>query len=159
MMVPTSIRLLVSIAFSGLVLGYLGARAWDEWTGAPPAVPWAAPLLLGFVAAAFAIAALTLKPRIERRSGHRPLDPFTAARTAVLALAGSRTGSAVLGVYLGYAIFLLVDLGNSYRRHLLLVVSVAALAGLAMAAAALWLERICRIDNPDDQSGSAATAA
>ena len=75
-MAPTSLRLLVSIAISGVLVGYLGANIWDEWTGAPPSVPWAAPIVLAFVAAAFLIAALTLKPRIERRPGHRPLDPF-----------------------------------------------------------------------------------
>ena len=158
-MKSTSIRLLVAITASGTVVGFLGARIWDEWTGAPPSVPWAAPILLAFVAAAFGAAAITLKPRIERRTGQRPLDPFTAARTAVLAIAGSRTGAAVCGVYLGYAIFLLLDLNNSYRRHLLLVVGVAALAGAALAGAALWLERICRIDTPKDDSGSATTPA
>jgi len=159
MMVPTSLRLLLSIAVSGLLTGYLGARVWDEWTGAPPSVPWTAPILLAFVAAAFAIAALTVKPRIERQPGHKPLDPFTAARTAVLALAGSRAGAAVAGVYLGYAIFLIINLDNSYRRHLLLVVAVAALAGGLMAASALWLERVCRVDPPDEKSGSATSAA
>ena len=156
---PTSLRVLFAIAFSGMLLGFFGARIWDEWTGAPPTVPWAAPLLLGSVAAGFAVAALTLRPRIERRPGHRPLDPFTAARMAVLALAGSRTGAGVAGVYLGYAGFLLVDLSNSYRRRLLVVILVAALMGLAMAAAALWLERICRIDVSDDDGGSATTTA
>jgi hypothetical protein len=76
-----------------------------------------------------------------------------------LALAGSRAGAGVAGVYLGYAGFLLVDLSNSYRRHLLVVIFVAALMGLAMAAAALWLERICRIDASDDDGGSATTPA
>lgn len=158
-MSPTSIRLLLSIAISGVLVGYLGARIWDELTGAPPSVPWAAPTLLAFVAGAFLVAALTLRPRIERRPGHRPLDPFVAARTAALALAGSRAGAAVTGVYLGYAVFLLVDLDNSYRRHLVLIVGAAALAGVAMTGAAVWLERICRIDTPDDESGSAASAA
>ncbi len=156
---PTSLRVLLAISFSGMLLGFFGARIWDAWTGAPPTVPWTAPLLLASVAAAFAVAAITLRPRIERRPGHRPLDPFTAARTAVLALASSRTGAGVAGVYLGYAGFLLVDLSNSYRRHLLFVILVAALMGLAMAAAALWLERICRIDASDDDSGSATSTA
>jgi len=158
-MVPTSIRLLVSITVSGMLVGYLGARIWDNQTGAPPSVPWASPMVLSFAAAGFVIAALTLRPRIERRPGHRPLDPFTAARTAVLALAGSRTGAAVAGVYLGYGLFLLINLDNDYRRHLLLVVGSAVLASLVMTGAALWLERICRVDGSDDEQGGATSAA
>jgi hypothetical protein len=157
---PTSLRLLLTTSVVGFGVGFLGARFWDLQTGAPPAVPWAAPLTLLVLAASFAIAAITLRPRIERRQGHRPLDPFVAARTAVLALAGSRAGAAVAGVYLGYAGFLLVDLVNDYRRRMVLIAAVAALAGVALAAAALWLERICRIkgddDDPSDPSASAA---
>ncbi|MFL6287155.1 MAG: DUF3180 domain-containing protein, partial [Actinomycetes bacterium] len=125
----------------------------------PPAVPWAAPLTLLLLAVAFAVSAWTLKPRIQRRPGHRPLDPFTAARTAVLALAGSRTGAAVAGVYLGYAGFLLLDLSNDYRRQMVLIAAIAALAGVALAAAALWLERICRIKDGDDDESTGSTAS
>jgi len=158
---PTSLRLLLATAGVGFGVGFLGARFWDLQTGAPPAVPWAAPFTLFVLAVAFAIAAWTLRPRIQRREGHRPLDPFLAARTAVLALAGSRAGAAVAGVYLGYAGFLLADLVNDYRRRMVLIAAVAALAGVALAAAALWLERICRIkggddDDPGDPSASVA---
>ena len=159
-MQPTSLRLLFVTAAVGFGVGFLGARFWDLQTGAPPAVPWAAPLTLLVLAAGFALAALTLKPRLQRRPGHRPLDPFKAARTAVLALAGSRTGAAVAGVYLGYSGFLLLDLVNDYRRHMVLVALVAAAAGVALAAAALWLERVCRIkEGDDDEGGSPASAA
>lgn len=159
-MQPTSLRLLFVTAAVGFGVGFLGARFWDLQTGAPPAVPWAAPLTLLVLAAGFALAALTLKPRLQRRPGHRPLDPFKAARTAVLALAGSRTGAAVAGVYLGYSGFLLLDLANDFRRHMVLVALVAAAAGVALAAAALWLERVCRIkEGDDDEGGSPASAA
>ena len=159
-MQPTSLRLLFVTAAVGFGVGFLGARFWDLQTGAPPAVPWAAPLTLLVLAAGFALAALTLKPRLQRRPGHRPLDPFKAARTAVLALAGSRTGAAVAGVYLGYSGFLLLDLVNDFRRHMVLVALVAAAAGVALAAAALWLERVCRIkEGDDDEGGSPASAA
>jgi hypothetical protein len=156
---PTSLRLLLTTAVVGFGVGFLGARFWDLQTGAPPAVPWAAPLTLLALASGFAIAAWTLRPRIQRRPGHRPLDPFVAARTAVLALAGTRAGAAVAGVYLGYAGFLLVDLVNDYRRKMVLVAAVAALAGVALAAAALWLERICRVTGGDDDDPSDPTAS
>jgi len=156
---PTGIRLLLTTAVVGFAVGFLGARFWDIQTGAPPAVPWAAPLTLLVLAAGFAITAWTLRPRIERRPGHRPLDPFAAARTAVLAIAGSRAGAAVAGVYLGYAGFLLIDLVNDYRRRMVLIAVVAALAGVALAVAALWLERICRIKGGDDEDPSDPSAS
>jgi len=154
----TSWRLLVTTGVIGFAVGFLGARFWDLWTGSPPAVPWAAPTLLVVLAVGFAVAAWVLRPRIQRREGHPPLNPFVAARTAVLAMAGSRAGAAVAGVYLGYAGFLLLDLANDYRRRLVLIVLSAAAAGVALAAAALWLERICRIKGDDDEQGGQTSA-
>lgn len=156
---PTSLRLLIVTAFVGFLVGFLGARFWDLQTGAPPAVPWAAPITLLVLSAAFAITASVLRPRLERRAGHRPLDPFVAARAAVLALAGSRAGAAVSGVYLGYVGFLLLDLTNDYRRRMVVIAMVAALAGVMLAAAALWLERICRVKGTDDEDPGGPTAS
>jgi len=156
---PTSWRLLLVTGAIGFAVGFLGARFWDLWTGSPPAVPWAAPLLLFILAVGFAVAAWTLRPRIQRREGHRPLDPFVSARTAVLAMAGSRAGAAVAGVYLGYSGFLLLDLANDYRRRVVLVTLSAAVAGVALAAAALWLERICRVKGGDDDEEGPTSAA
>jgi hypothetical protein len=156
---PTSRRLLVVVALVASAVGYVGASLWDALTGSPPGVPVTAPVLLLALAAGFGVAAHTLRPRIAREEGHRPLDPFKAARTAVLAMAGSRAGAAMFGLYAGYAVFLLVDLSNPFRRRTLLVCGLAALAGAAMSAAALWLERVCRVDPPEDETGAGAAPA
>jgi hypothetical protein len=77
----------------------------------------------------------------------------------VLALASSRAGAAVAGVYLGYAGFLVLDLSNAYRRRMVLVASIAAVAAMALSSAALWLERICRIKEGDDDEGGTTSPA
>ena len=121
---PTSWRVLLAVAVLGGVSGWALVSVWKSWSGAPPGVPWTAPLTLGVLAAGFAVAAVTLRPRLRREEGHRPVDPFVAARAAVLAMAGSRAGAFVAGGYLGYAVFLLLDLSNAYRRSLLVPVAV-----------------------------------
>ncbi|MDH4159999.1 MAG: DUF3180 domain-containing protein [Actinomycetota bacterium] len=156
---PTSLRLLAVVAALAGAVGYVGASLWDSLTGSPPGVPMTAPAMLLLLAAAFAIAAYVLRPRIAREEGHRPLDPFRAARTAVLAMAGSRAGAAMFGLYAGYAVFLLVDLANPFRRRTVLAAGLAALAAAAMSAAALWLERACRVDPPEGDGGAGAAPA
>lgn len=158
-MQPTSVRFLVFVAAVGAAVGYIGASFWDAATGAPPTVPWTAPALLLLLAIGFAAAAHSLRPRLQRKDGHPPLDPFKAARTAVLALAGSRVGAGICGVYLGYGGFLFVDLANPFRRRTLLVTLLAAGAAAAVAAAALWLERVCRVEPPENGEPSAGGQA
>ncbi len=156
---PTSWKVLVAVALLGGVSGWALVNVWKSWTGAPPGVPWTAPLTLGVLAAGFAIAAVTLRPRLRREEGHRPVDPFVAARAAVLAMAGSRAGAFVAGGYLGYAVFLLVDLSNSYRRTLLWPVVLSIATAIALMVAALWLERVCRIPVDHDDPGAGAAPA
>lgn len=156
---PTSLRLLAVYAALAGAVGYVGASLWDALTGSPPGVPVTAPAMLLLLAAGFALAAYALRPRIAREEGHQPLDPFKAARTAMLAVAGSRAGAAMFGLYGGYAVFLLVDLANPFRRRTLLVAGLAALAAAVMSAAALWLERVCRVDPPEEDPGAGAAPA
>lgn len=155
---PTGWRVLLGLAVVGAAVGWAVVSIVKSWSGAPPNVPWTAPLTLGALAAGFAVAAVTLRPRLRREEGHRPLDPFTAARTAVLAMAGSRAGAVLAGGYAGYAVYLLADLSTSYRRSLLFPVGLSILAAVALTVAALWLERVCRIptDHEPPEVGSAS---
>ena len=79
------------------------------------------------------------------------LHPVQVARAAALAKASSLTGAAVLGGYAGL-------LGWTAPRadtlaaavDDLVVVSLSALAGLALLIAALLLERACRVPEPPE---------
>lgn len=152
-MTPTRPLTLILLAVIGSGLGFGVVDVWTAWTGSIPTVPWAAPITLAFVAAAFLVAEIALKPRLQRDPGARPIDPLVAARTAMLAKAGSAGGAVVTGAYLGFAAYLLFDFANDYRRHVLLVAVLAAVAAALATMAAYLLERACRVEPPTDGPG------
>ena len=84
------------------------------------------------------------------------MSPLVAARTAALALAGSRTGAVVFGLYAGLAASLAGDLHIVAARERLLAAGLAALGGLVLCALSLWLEHICRL--PSDPKGGERSA-
>jgi hypothetical protein len=150
---PTRPATLALLAVLGAGLGFGVVEIWTAWTGSIPTIPWAAPITLGFVAAAFFVAEFSLKPRLRRDPGARPLDPLTAARTAMLAKAGCAAGAVVTGGYLGFALYLSFDFENAYRRHVLVVALLSALAAALAAFGAYLLERACRVKPPTDGPG------
>jgi hypothetical protein len=150
---PTRPTTLVLLAVIGCGLGFGVVDVWTAWTGSIPTVPWAAPITLAGIAAAFFVAEITLKPRLRRDAGARPLDPLVAARTAMMAKAGCVGGAVVTGVYLGFAGYLLFDFENDYRRHVLLIAGAAALAAALATVGAYLLERACRVKPPSDGPG------
>jgi hypothetical protein len=153
---PTSPGLLLSLA------GIAGVTVWalvGAWTAAQglPFVPWSAAAIIWAAALAIAIAALVLRPRLRRTDKARPLSPFAAARLAALALASSRTGALLVGGYLGYAVVVLGNLDNEYRRRALAVAAVSAVGSAVLIGAGLLLERFCRIPPPPPQGTPHAT--
>ncbi|MGH3770240.1 MAG: DUF3180 domain-containing protein [Pseudonocardiaceae bacterium] len=94
----------------------------------------------------------TLRARILRRPGTRPLQALTAAKAVVLAkassLAGAITGGAWLGV-LSYVLPLRSQLSSAASDTI--AASIGAVCAGALVAGALWLEHCCRTpDGPDD---------
>jgi hypothetical protein len=159
---PTRFSALVGTAVICAVLSFAGVRLWDSY-GALPEVPSSAPLTLFALAVVVAAAAVSLRGRLraqrERRPGAKAVDPLVAARAVVLAKASSLVGSLFVGVYAGYALYLAGDLEVGPRRSRALVCLACVLAGLLLVAAALFLERVCRIppseleeDNPDEEA-------
>ncbi len=119
-----------------------------------PALPTLAGVALLVLAAAEVIMAWSLKGRIERRPGSKPVQPLVAARAVALAQASALAGAIMGGAWLGLLGYLLP------RRDELAAAAedtpatvVGLLSAGALVAAALWLQHCCRTppgeDDPD----------
>ena len=158
-MSPTSARLLLTLGVVSAVGGWVLADLVDEIAGRSVPVAWTAPATLFILAAALFFWALGTRKRLRDGS----VDPFIAARTAALAMAASRTGAIATGVYAGFLVWFAGQWFIVAARERGLASLAAVVAGLLVIAAALWLERICRIkgdgddeDGGDNDSDSAA---
>ncbi len=139
-----------------LVIGWQ-VGSWIDGSGRLPVVPWLAVLIVWVMAAFVLVWALVARRRLRPDPGRPRMAPLVAARTAALALAGSRTGMVVLGLYGGLALRLTQETAAAAARERLLAAALAAVGGLVLAGASLWLERICRL--PEDHDGGAAAGS
>ncbi|MFE0422270.1 DUF3180 domain-containing protein [Streptomyces sp. NPDC058953] len=140
------------------VLSWAAARLWDSF-GTLPAVPLAAPIVLGLIAVVLVATALSLRARLkaqrERRPGAKGVEPLMAARALVFGQASALVTALVSGMYGGVGVFLLGSLDVPARRDQAIYAGAAVVAGVAVIAAALFLERVCKL--PDDPEGLAAS--
>jgi Protein of unknown function (DUF3180) len=171
-----------------LVLG-LAVATWllvRAWYGELPRLHWWMPTPLGVLAIAEALGARTLRARLraERaarravrgpREGHqpgraaapppaapvRPVEPMLVARLAVLAQASAYVGAVFAGLWAGVLVYTGPQVNRLQEAR---GDSVTALVGVACAvallAAALWLESVCRVPpgGEDDHPGPAPHA-
>ncbi|NJQ04436.1 DUF3180 domain-containing protein [Streptomyces lonarensis] len=161
-MTQLRIGTLLGLFAGAFVLAWAAAGLMDSH-GMLPAVPLLAPVALGAIAAVLLATALLLRSRIkaarERRPGARGVEPMMAARAVVLGQASALVVSVVSGVYGGLGIFLVLEyLDVSARRDQAIYAGLCVLMGVAVCAAALWLERICRLPE-DDENGPLGSPA
>jgi heme A synthase len=126
----------------------------DNQTGRVVPIPWLAAFTLWLLAIALFVWALLARPRLKRKPGHRPLAPIVAARTAALAMAASRTGSLVAGFYAGICIGTIPSRATEAGTSTLWTSLASAAGAVALTAAALWLEHICRLPTDGDTKDS-----
>lgn len=152
-MKPTSVPWLLGVAAIAALAGW-GMAEWIDANGRLPSVPWLAVALIWVVAGFVGAWAFAARRRLNPKPGTPRMAPLIAARTTALALAGSRTGAVVFGLYGGIAVRLLEELSVAAGRERLLASALAALGGLLLAAFSLWLEHLCRLpeDHDNDQS-------
>lgn len=166
-MKPTTLSSLTAIAAVAAALGWGGGTLIDSSGDTLPRVPASAPLVLVLFTAIILALALTTRSRLraarERRPGAVGVDPLTAARYVVLAKASALTGAGAVGLYGGFALFLLTGADESVRETRLTASAFTAGAAVALVGVALLLEHVCKLPtDPDKKRGTipgARTAA
>ncbi|MFD0114429.1 DUF3180 domain-containing protein [Streptomyces sp. NPDC058320] len=157
------IRTLAGLFLVAGVLSWAAARLWDS-IGTLPRVPLAAPIVLAVIAVILLATALSIRARLraqrERRPGAKGVDPLMAARALVFGQASALVAALVAGLYGGTGAFLLEHLDVPARRDQAIYAGFSVLAGIAVIAAALFLERVCKLPEDEDENhGGAAPAA
>ncbi|AOT60236.1 MULTISPECIES: DUF3180 domain-containing protein [Streptomyces] len=156
------VKVLAGLFVVAGILSWGGARLWDAF-GTLPSVPLAAPIVLAAIAAVLAATALSLRARLkaqrERRPGAKGVEPMVAARAVVFGQASALVTAVVSGMYAGTGVFLLGSLDVPARRDQAIYAGFAVLAGLAVIAAALFLERVCRLPEDDEPPGAPTATA
>lgn len=149
-MSPTRPALLASVAVISSVLGWAVADLWRAIGGRSLPVP---------VSSAITVAALALVLTVwtemfrRRLRVPQPVNPFVAVRSAALGMAASRAGAIIFGVFAGVGMWYATDLDTGLARQRALTCALGALAAIAVVAAGVWLERVCRIPPSEDDDG------
>jgi hypothetical protein len=157
------VRVLFGLFGVAGVLSWAGARLWDTF-GTLPRVPVAAPIVLAAIAAVLAATALSLRARLKAQRERRPeakgVDPLVAARAVVFGQASALVAALVSGMYGGAFVFLLTaGLDAAARRDQAIYSGLSVVAGICVVVAALFLERVCRLPEDEDENKSNAAPA
>lgn len=156
------IRLLAGVFAVAGVLSWAGARLWNS-VGTLPSVPLAAPIVLALIAVVLVATALSIRARLKAQRERAPeakgVDPLMAARAVVFGQASALVAALVSGMYGGTGVFLLEYLDIPARRDQAIYAGFSVLAGIAVIAAAIFLERVCRLPEDDDHNTGAPSAA
>jgi hypothetical protein len=153
---PTRPGNLVLAAVGTAVVSFILMR---RYFGELPDVTWLAGLTMAGLAVVEGIAARSTRAKIERKPRSGVLNPLFVARLVVLAKASSLAGSLFAGAYGGIAAWALSERGRlEVANHNLPPSIGGVVGGLALVAAALILERSCRVPKqPEDEEGKRET--
>ncbi|MFJ2059617.1 DUF3180 domain-containing protein [Streptomyces sp. NPDC087908] len=155
------LKVLAGLFLVAGILSWGAVRLWDS-VGTLPSVPIAAPIVLAVIAVVLTATALSIRARLkaqrERRPGAKGVEPLMAARAVVFGQASALVAALVAGMYGGTGVFLLGSLDVPARRDQALYAALSVATGIAVIAAALFLERVCRLPEDDDEDPGKARA-
>ncbi|WP_328425107.1 DUF3180 domain-containing protein [Streptomyces sp. NBC_00443] len=153
------IRLLAGVFIVAGVLSWAGARLWNA-VGTLPSVPLAAPIVLAVIAVILLATALSIRARLKAQRERHPeakgVDPLMAARAVVFGQSSALVAALVAGMYGGAGVFLLESLDIPARRDQAIYAGFSVVAGIGVIAAAIFLERVCKLPEDDEHNGAGA---
>jgi peptidoglycan/LPS O-acetylase OafA/YrhL len=122
-----------------------------------PTIQWLPAVIFVGLAALEMIAAISTRARIERKPGAGPVEPLTVMRYAVLAKASSLAAAIFVGLFAAISAWLLASRNLQQARNDTPAALGALLGAILLLAAALLLERACRVpprseDEDEDQT-------
>ncbi|MFU8855016.1 DUF3180 domain-containing protein [Micromonospora sp. SL1-18] len=144
---PTRISTLVVAALAAAAVAWLLISSF--YYEVAPSLPWLPVITLAGLAVLEGYAAVNTRGKIEGRPGREPLNPLLVARFVVLAKASALAGAIFAGFYAGLTGWLFIEHTNAAVGDRPAGVA-GTLASLALVAAALWLERSCRVPEQKD---------
>ncbi|WP_250031506.1 DUF3180 domain-containing protein [Paractinoplanes maris] len=146
---PTSISVLI---VAGLVAAAVGWLLLSLSYSTLPDLPWSPVIVLAVLAVAEGLLAQNTAARIQRKPGAPRVDPLAVARYVALAKASSLVGAISTGFSAGLLVFLAMEPTQAARDDLPVAIG-GVISAVALVAAALWLERACRIpEQPDSEN-------
>jgi hypothetical protein len=138
-----------------VIFAVLGAIGWaitvilQGQSGRSLPVPGLAAAAMWIFGISFALWTYFAKPRLHRQPGQKPFPPLAAARIAVLAMAASRTGAVIGGVYLGVALASISNSSTPAGWSAMIAAFLAATGSVLVVVSALWLESMCVARNTE----------
>ena len=150
---PTRPGTLVLAGLAGLVIGFAVTSLLDRLGYGLPRVSWLSIGLLLFLAVVVLVSSRRVTAWVAGDSPSEPGDALRMGRMVALAKAASVFGAVMTGGYLGLAAAGLPRLPSEYARQHVWWALGGALAAAAVLAAAVLLERACRLPTDGAQPG------
>lgn len=154
---PTSTRLVLTLVVLGAAVGWGLSLIVQGWSGRSVPVPILAGSALWLLAIALAVWGTVIKPRLgarvrpDRYPGVQPLPVLVAARVAAIAMAATRMGAVVAGLYGGVCgATLAAGLSTPAAQQTLIASLLGATGAAATSIAAVRLERACLLPHGND---------
>lgn len=139
---PTKWTTLVAVAAVSAVLGWVLTR---HYYADFPRLPWFGSAALLALAVLEVATTVHIRRRLGRDARTDPIEPMTVARSAVLGKASALVGAVYAGAFVGIGGWLLSHRDVRAAEQDTPMALLAVGAGVALLAAALWLEHVCRI--------------